>query len=121
MKNYIIKKNCAGHQVGDVIPMNEDTARAYGPEFLEEQSSDNTAKQNDEAPANTNETPEDETAVNVVTDATGENQSEADNSVNEPNLEEMSYQDLKTLAASKGLEFAQNISTVKLIALIKGK
>lgn len=69
-------------------------------------------------PADTNETPEAETAGNVI--AAAEIKTDSDNSANEPNLEEMSYQDLKTLATSKGLEYAHNISKANLIELIKG-
>jgi hypothetical protein len=40
--------------------------------------------------------------------------------LNEPTLEDLSYEDLKGIAKSKELEFAGNIGKVKLIELIKG-
>jgi hypothetical protein len=68
MPKYKILRNCFCHNPGDIVDIPEAEAKAIGigdyvePVKVEEQSNDNTEKQNDESPADTNETPEAETA-----------------------------------------------------------
>lgn len=129
MKQFKVKSPFNFYKIGDIVT--EKEVSRFGPQYFEPlgenrmmDSSNIITKDNViqkeviQSPADTNETTEAETAGNVIADAA--NQSETESTANEPNLEEMSYQDLKALATSKGLEFAHNIGTAKLIALIKG-